>query len=569
MLETEAQGSRTVELAFIVFGPPSPHAGALINFDRSIQHDGGRRVAVVERRRIDKRFERRAGLAQRLGGAVELALVKREAADHRKHAPGPWILDHHGAGNLGYLVQDELALGFPRLDINDVTRADDLGHFTDRSPAGFGPFHSLERKNADGALLADKAARLATRLQPDTRGLVAGLKHHGQSPGRYVGQSLYFSESDSPVAGNIDLRDRAPPSLCLVVAHKTIDKRLACKQLKLWFKRRADGKTALVQLFLAVPLVKFAPNLLGEIFSSEDVRARSLCRHSERRALRFFGVGGLHEARFSHPIDNPIAPLDCALTLAERMIVVRRFGQRCEIGRFRNGEFVYRLVEIDKRCRGNAICTKPQVDFVQVKLKNLILAVGPLNLEGEQRLLDLARHRKFVGQQEVLGDLLRDSRSALRASARSVVLQVNDAGTRNAGEIKAAMVVEVLVLGGEEGVDDELGDGLDRDIEPPLAGVLGHQRNVSRVNTRHDRGFIVLQLGIIRKVFGKVPKQPGGCGNAHHKENRSCSKQEAEEAQKQPHGRMVPSRADLQASGAVLESPTICSQSITAGPPPP
>src|SRR5262245_34836734 len=246
MLETEAQGGRTVELAFIVFGPPGAHAGTLINFDRSIQHDGGRRVAVVERCRIDKGFERRAGLAQRLGGAVELTLVKREAADHREHASGPWILDHHGAGNLGYLVQDELPLGFPRLDIDDVTRADDLGHFTNSSPAGFGPFHALERQNADGALLADKTARLATRLQPDARGLIADLKHYSQSPGRYVGPSLYFREFDSPVAGNIDLRDRAAPSLCLVVAHKTIDERLARKQLKLWVKRRADGETALV-----------------------------------------------------------------------------------------------------------------------------------------------------------------------------------------------------------------------------------------------------------------------------------------------------------------------------------
>src|SRR4029434_10829142 len=173
MLETETQGGRTIELAFIVFRPPGPHAGPLINFDRSIEYDGRRRVAVVERRRVDKGFERRAGLAERLGGPVELALVKRETANHRKHAPGPWILDHHGAGNLRYLVQDELAFGFPRLDINHVTRADDLSDFADCSPAGFGPFHSLERQNSDGALLADKAARLATRLQPHACGLIA------------------------------------------------------------------------------------------------------------------------------------------------------------------------------------------------------------------------------------------------------------------------------------------------------------------------------------------------------------------------------------------------------------
>src|SRR5262245_25569899 len=187
MLETEAQGGRTIELAFIVFRPPGPHARPLIDFDRSIEHDGRRRVAIVERRRVDKRFERRAGLAERLGGTVELALVKRETADHRKHAPGPWILDHHGPRNFRYLVQDELPLGFPRLDIDDITRVNDLRGFADCSSAGLGPFHSLERQNADGALLADKAARLAARLQPDTCGLIADLKHHSQSPRRYVG----------------------------------------------------------------------------------------------------------------------------------------------------------------------------------------------------------------------------------------------------------------------------------------------------------------------------------------------------------------------------------------------
>ncbi len=43
------------------------------HLDRRVDHDRRRRVAVVERRGVDERLERRAGLAQRLGGAVELA----------------------------------------------------------------------------------------------------------------------------------------------------------------------------------------------------------------------------------------------------------------------------------------------------------------------------------------------------------------------------------------------------------------------------------------------------------------------------------------------------------------
>ena len=131
-------------------------------------------------------------------------------------------------------------------------------------------------------------------------------------------------------------------------------------------------------------------------------------RHAERRTLGLLGVSGLDKARLRHAVDHPIAPLDRALALAERMVIVRRLRQRREIGGLRNGEFVHRLVEIDERRRSDAIGAKAQVDFVQVKLEDLVLAVSALDLERQQRFLDLARHRKFVGQQEVLGDLLRN-----------------------------------------------------------------------------------------------------------------------------------------------------------------
>ena len=73
--------------------------------DRLIEHDRGRRIAVVERGGVDERLERGARLAQRLGGAVELGLVEREAADHRQHAAGERVHRDAGAGDLGDLAQ--------------------------------------------------------------------------------------------------------------------------------------------------------------------------------------------------------------------------------------------------------------------------------------------------------------------------------------------------------------------------------------------------------------------------------------------------------------------------------
>ena len=109
----------------------------MIDLDRRVHHDRRGRVAVVERGGVDERLERGAGLAQRLGGAVELALVEGEAADHREHAAGPRIHRHHGAGDFRHLAQPELALSFgERLDIDDVARREHLADALDRLALG-------------------------------------------------------------------------------------------------------------------------------------------------------------------------------------------------------------------------------------------------------------------------------------------------------------------------------------------------------------------------------------------------------------------------------------------------
>ena len=110
LFEAEAQGRRAIKLAAVVFRPPDAAALPHVDFDGRIHDDARRRVAVVERRRIDERLERRARLPQRLRRAVELALVEGEAADHGEHAAGARIHHHHGAGDFGDLPQPVLAL---------------------------------------------------------------------------------------------------------------------------------------------------------------------------------------------------------------------------------------------------------------------------------------------------------------------------------------------------------------------------------------------------------------------------------------------------------------------------
>ena len=86
---------------------------------------------------------------------------------------------------------------------------------------------------------------------------------------------------------------------------------------------------------------------------------------------------------------------------------------------------------------------------------------------------------------------------------------IEHAGARHAGEVDAAMLVEILVFGGEERVDHQLRHRLDRQIEPALLGVFGEQRAVGGVHARHHRRLVILQLRIVRQVLRVMPDQPG------------------------------------------------------------
>ena len=239
------------------------------------------------------------------------------------------------------------------------------------------------------------------------------------------------------------------------------------------------------------------------------MRAGRALGDGERLLLRLLaGIGG-DVAVLDQALDDVVAPLDRAIAIAERVQIGGRLGQRREIGRLRDGQFVHRLVEIEQRGGRDPVGGKAEIDFVEIELEDLFLAVGALDLEREQRLLDLAVERHLVGQKEVLRDLLGDGGGALRPPSLPEVLQIEQAGARHAAEIEPGMVVEVLVLGRNEGIDDELGHRLDRKIEAPLLGVFGQQLAVGGVHPRHHRRLVILKLRIVRQVLGEMVDQAG------------------------------------------------------------
>ena len=163
-----------------------------------------------------------------------------------------------------------------------------------------------------------------------------------------------------------------------------------------------------------------------------------------------------------------------------------------------------------------------------------------LDLHRQQRFLDLARERHLVGEQEVLGDLLGDGGGALRAPPAAVLLHEQHRGTRDAGEVDPAVLVVILVFRRDEGAGDELGHGLDRNVEPPLARIFGEQRSVGGVHPRHHRGLVVLELGIVRKRLRIVPEQSGRGRHPDNEYDRPCCEQQTQETQHQSHAEVPP-----------------------------
>jgi len=241
------------------------------------------------------------------------------------------------------------------------------------------------------ALSRHRPAWIATRLEPDPRGLIAGLKHHRETPGRNIRERLDVRELDAPVPVHIDLGDRTAPTLAFVEPNEAIDEGLARHHLELRIERGAHRQAALVELLLAVALVDVAPNLLGKILGGEDVGAGRPGGGVKWFLLGILAIGCRNVVVLDHAIDNVVAPLNRALALAERVILTGRLRQRGQIRGFRNGELMNRFVEI-VQCRSrDPIGAGAKVDLIEIELEDLLLRVRALDAQRQQRLLDLAR----------------------------------------------------------------------------------------------------------------------------------------------------------------------------------
>ena len=117
-------------------------------------------------------------------------------------------------------------------------------------------------------------------------------------------------------------------------------------------------------------------------------------------------------------------------------------------------ELVEVLAEVAARRRRDAPRAVAEVDLVEVDREDRLLRVGRLEAARHDRFLRLARQR-LLGAEELLRDLLRDRRAALREVAGG---DVRPRGADDALPVDAAVVPVVVVLDRDERVDELLRD---------------------------------------------------------------------------------------------------------------
>ena len=262
--------------------------------------------------------------------------------------------------------------------------------------------------------------------------------------------------------------------------------------------------------------------------------------HAER-----LGLGGLAlvlggKAVLDDAVDDPVAAGDGPIVELEGIVIARRLGKGCKIGAVGERQFVQRLVPIGLRGRGDAIGAHAEIDLVEIELEDLLLGEGALDADGEDRLLQLALDRLVAGEQEVLGDLLGDGRGADRAPARLQVAHIGDHGADDALHVEAAVLVEILVLGGDEGIDDAGRDGGDRHVDAPLAREFRDQRAVIGVDAGHHRRLVFGEHLVVRQLARHFPQHKGrGAGDGDEHDHRG-GEHEAEEAQEKPAATAAP-----------------------------
>ena len=176
-----------------------------------------------------------------------------------------------------------------------------------------------------------------------------------------------------------------------------------------------------------------------------------------------------------------------------------------------------RLLKYTRDGRLDAVRAVAEVHVVAVEGEDLALRVALLDLDREDRFLDLPLPRLVERQEQVPGELLRQ-RARARALAVDDVARRRDHDARNA---QAEVAVEPRILRGHDGVPQRHRDVVVADDDPPLGRELADDVAVERLEARDRARCVVVERGDLRQVVAVREQQAGNrAGDRREDEQR-------------------------------------------------
>jgi hypothetical protein len=174
-----------------------------------------------------------------------------------------------------------------------------------------------------------------------------------------------------------------------------------------------------------------------------------------------------------------------------------------------------------------------EVDLVQVAGEDVALVELALELDRQDRLLELALERPLRGQVRELDVLLGDGRAALLRLAVAQDRLVE--GATDADRVDAAVVEELAVLGGEHRLDQHRRQVLVVDVDALLGRRQPGHRGVEvalavgHVDVAHEGG---LDRALRRRQVDRVERHPDATDRDHaqHQQHVGDATESPEEA---------------------------------------
>jgi hypothetical protein len=227
-------------------------------------------------------------------------------------------------------------------------------------------------------------------------------------------------------------------------------------------------------------------------------------------ALR--GVRGRrrHEPLLSHEAEDQIATLARPIGIDARIVVDRRLGEGGKQRRLSEGQTGSALAEIVARRRFDPVPPVAEVDRIEVGLEDLLLAVAPLHLACRLLLAQLATQAQVTAVDQlgvhVADELLRDRARSTAPLTEQFPLH----GRCDADDVDAVVLVEALILDGDERRPDVLRQCPDRHARAPLAPGLTDERAVTaedegRLRERNDAPRLgAVAVPVLRSLLSRL-----------------------------------------------------------------